>query len=123
MQGNRRSDTQPEVALRRLLHAQGFRYRKDHSLRANGVRVRADVVFTRQRLAVFVDGCFWHGCPDHCRMPGSNVAYWQAKIGRNRARDRRIDDALRGDGWRVLRFWEHVPVEEAAQAVTQALRG
>lgn len=122
MQGNRRADTQPEVALRRALHARGFRFRKDRLIDAGGRRVRADVVFSRKRVAIFVDGCFWHGCPDHCRMPGTNVDYWQAKIERNKTRDRRTDEALTADGWRVLRFWEHVPVEEAARAVTKALR-
>jgi len=86
MQGNRRVGTAPEIELRRALYAQGYRYRKDALVRAEGTRVRPDIVFFGRRVAVFVDGCFWHGCPDHCRMPGSNVAYWEAKIARNRAR-------------------------------------
>lgn len=85
-------------------------------------KVRADVVFVAKRVAVFVDGCFWHGCPEHCRSPSSNVAYWEAKIERNRARDRRVTQALRDGGWVVLRIWEHLPVEESVRAVVEALR-
>lgn len=122
MRGNRRAETAPEVELRRVLHARGLRYRKDALIRAGEVRVRPDLVFRALRVAVFVDGCFWHGCPEHCRMPGSNVAYWEAKIARNRARDQRNDAALAGAGWRVVRIWEHVPVEEGAQIVTTSLQ-
>jgi len=122
MQGNRRADTQPEVALRRALHARGLRFRKDRLIDTGDRRVKADVVFSRRRVAIFLDGCFWHGCPVHCRMPASNVDYWHAKIERNKARDRRTDEALTAGGWQVLRFWEHVPVEEAVRVVARALR-
>lgn len=121
MQGNRGTDTAPEVALRRLLHAGGLRFRKNFRVSAGGLRATADIVFTRQRVAVFVDGCYWHGCPDHCRMPARNAEYWQAKIGRNRERDERITDALIAGGWRVLRVWEHEPPDEAAARVRAAL--
>jgi DNA mismatch endonuclease (patch repair protein) len=76
-------------------------------------------------VAVFVDGCFWHGCPAHCRIPSTNVVYWQAKIERNRQRDRANDEQLRSAGWEGLRFWEHLdPVEAAAtiEAVVRARR-
>ena len=66
-----------------------------------------DFVFPRQRLAVFVDGCFWHGCPRHLRLPATNTEYWNSKVERNRARDRRVDATLRRSGWTVLRIWEH----------------
>jgi DNA mismatch endonuclease, patch repair protein len=122
MRGNRRIDTAPEVQIRRRLHAEGLRYRKDALIRAGDVRVRPDIVFSRRRVAVFVDGCFWHGCPEHCRMPGTNVEYWEAKIGRNRARDQRNDAALGAEGWRVVRLWEHVPVDDVVRTVKAALQ-
>jgi DNA mismatch endonuclease (patch repair protein) len=121
MKGNRRSDTAPEIALRRLLHARGLRFRKDHAIVADGIRARADLVFTRRRVAVFVDGCFWHGCARHCRMPARNSAYWRAKIGRNRARDERVTAELTAHGWKVVRIWEHEPLDAAAQRVVAAL--
>jgi DNA mismatch endonuclease, patch repair protein len=83
--------------------------------------VRPDLVFTRRRVAVFVDGCFWHGCPAHGNAPRANAAYWQWKLDKNRARDIAVDEALRRDGWTVLRLWEHVPAGEAAEAVATAL--
>jgi DNA mismatch endonuclease (patch repair protein) len=121
MQGNRRSDTAPELALRRRLHGEGLRFRKDALVVAGDAKTRADVVFSRQRVAVFLDGCYWHGCPEHCRMPTRNRAYWQAKIARNVSRDERLTEALQAEGWRVLRVWEHEPVEEAAARVKHAL--
>ena len=121
MQGNRRADTAPEVALRRALHAAGLRYRKDHMVVSAGGRAKADVVFTRHRVAVFVDGCFWHGCPEHCRLPARNSDYWTAKIGRNRERDERVSGALRADGWQVVRIWEHEDVVVALARVRAAL--
>jgi DNA mismatch endonuclease (patch repair protein) len=121
MKGNRRVDTAPEVALRKLLHAAGLRFRKDHLIVAGDVRARADVVFPRQRVAVFVDGCFWHGCPAHCRMPTRNAPYWKAKIARNQARDHRVSEALTASGWHVVRAWEHEPAEAIAARVRVAL--
>jgi DNA mismatch endonuclease, patch repair protein len=123
MKGNRRVDTKPEMALRRALHAGGLRYRKDHVVLAGAIRVRVDVVFPRKRVAVFVDGCYWHGCPQHGRMPTRNADYWQAKIARNRDRDRRVTDALAADGWHVVRVWEHEPAAQAAARVLGALSG
>lgn len=123
MQGNRRVDTLPEVALRRLLHASGLRFRKDYRVVAGDVQTRADVVFPRQRVAVFIDGCYWHGCPEHCRMPARNAEYWQAKIARNRARDTRVTKSLTDGDWHVLRIWEHEPVAQAASRVREVLSG
>ena len=108
----RRTDTKPEIELRSALHRQGYRFRKDFRLKADGIWVRPDIVFTRQRVAVFVDGCFWHCCPDHGRIPSSNAWYWAEKLAKNELRDRVVSTALAADGWTVLRFWEHLPIEE-----------
>jgi DNA mismatch endonuclease (patch repair protein) len=118
MQAIRRSDTRPEVALRSALHKAGLRFRKDHVLRLEGVRVRPDIVFTRARLAVFVDGCFWHSCPTHGRSPLSNQAYWAPKLRRNAERDRRQDEALIVSGWEVVRIWEHEELQEALRRIS-----
>ena len=118
MKANRRSDTKPELALRRALHALGYRYRKDLRLDlADGVRVRPDIVFTARRVAVFVDGCFWHCCPDHGSQPASNTWYWEPKLRRNVERDRAADAALGAAGWTVVRLWEHESLEGAIAAV------
>lgn len=95
-------DTKPELALRRLLWANGLRYRVHPRLPG-----RPDVAFVKAKLAVFVDGCFWHSCPDHCSMPASNTQFWTEKLARNVARDRSVDNQLAQLGWRVVRFWEH----------------
>lgn len=122
MQANRRADTKPEVALRKALHRLGYRYRKDLRLTLDdGVKVRPDVVFTARKVAVFVDGCFWHVCPDHGRQPTSNEWYWTPKLRRNVERDRLVTVALEHAGWRVVRIWEHVPLEAAVVAVTDVL--
>lgn len=118
---NRRTDTKPEVALRSALHALGLRFRKDLLIRAGGVRSRADIVFTRGRVAVYVDGCFWHACPEHFHMPKSNPAYWEPKLQANVDRDERVTQALEGDGWTVVRVWEHQPVDEVVRLVVAAL--
>jgi DNA mismatch endonuclease (patch repair protein) len=107
MQGNRRRDTRPELALRRRLHALGLRYRVDETLPLDGVRRRADIVFSKARVAVFVDGCLWHSCPDHCRLPGTHPQYWENKLTRNRERDADTDRRLTEAGWLSVRVWEH----------------
>ena len=98
----RSKNTSCEVALRSALHRRVLRYRLGYDLPGS-----PDIAFVAARTAVFVDGCFWHGCPEHCRVPTSNRAYWRAKIARNCARDARVDDDLRRTGWRVVRVWEH----------------
>jgi DNA mismatch endonuclease (patch repair protein) len=118
---NRRRDTKPEVRLRSALHARGLRFRKDHLLRIADVRVRPDVVFTKRHVAVFVDGCFWHGCPIHQTIPKTNRDYWVPKLRANVERDRRVDAALEGAGWRVLRIWEHEGVDDAATRTEAAV--
>ena len=106
MQSNRGRDTSPEMAVRRRLHAAGLRYRV--SVRPlPKLRRTADIVFTKARVAVFVDGCFWHGCPDHYQAPARNADFWTAKRLRNRERDVETDRELIDAGWLPLRFWEH----------------
>lgn len=122
MQGNRSRDTAPELAVRRLVHAMGLRYRVNARPVAT-LRRTADLVFTRQRVAVLIDGCYWHGCPEHHRQPRANADYWSAKVARNRARDAATTEALRAAGWTVLRFWEHEAPETVAEAVRVAVRG
>ncbi len=120
MRSNTHRDTRPELAIRRLLHARGLRYRVDMAPWSNKRR-RADIVFTRQRLAVFVDGCFWHGCPEHATLPMRNADYWRPKLAKNIERDRETTAMAEAEDWRVLRIWEHVPPEEAVQLIIRAL--
>lgn len=103
-------DTAPEFALRRALHAHGLRYRTNY--RVEGIRI--DVAFTRARVAVFVDGCFWHGCPKHGTIPKSNQAYWKPKLAQNKKRDQAQTAKLVAADWQVIRIWEHEcrPVSE-----------
>jgi DNA mismatch endonuclease (patch repair protein) len=122
MQGNRRTDTQPEVALRSLLHRRGLRFRKDHPVDVGGRRVRPDIVFPAARVAVFVDGCYWHGCLEHKTLPKTNTEFWAKKISGNVARDREVDHALSDVGWLVLRFWEHEEPVGVSDAVEKAVR-
>jgi DNA mismatch endonuclease, patch repair protein len=122
MRANRRTDTKPELALRRALHRLGYRYRKDYRLDLDGGRrVRPDVVFTARKVAVFVDGCFWHACPEHGSKPRANGWYWGPKLVRNVERDRINDGALILAGWTVVRLWEHIPLDEAISMVVTAL--
>jgi DNA mismatch endonuclease, patch repair protein len=123
MRGNRRVDTRPERQVRSLLHRRGYRFRKDYLIRAAGVRVRPDVVFTRQRVAVFIDGCYWHRCPQHGTSPRVNSHYWGPKLDRNVARDQRVDEALTAAGWVVVRLWEHDAPEGAVARIAAALTG
>lgn len=117
MQANRPTGTTPELRLRSELHRLGLRFRKDLTLRAGDLRTRPDVVFTRARVVVFVDGCFWHRCPQHATDPKANSDYWEPKLEANVARDRRADNALTADGWHVVRVWEHEETREAAKHV------
>lgn len=119
--GNRRVDTKPELLVRSALHAAGLRFRKDLLVRYEGGRVKPDVVFTRRKVAVFVDGCFWHSCPEHGTSPKSNTSYWGPKLQANVDRDRRNDAGLAGEGWLVVRIWEHEDVEVAAARVAEAV--
>jgi DNA mismatch endonuclease (patch repair protein) len=121
--GNRRTETKPEILLRSALHARGLRFRKDYPIRVPGRRpIRADVVFTKAKVAVFVDGCFWHGCPEHQTIPKSNPDYWIPKLKRNSARDRELDEALGASGWRVVHAWEHEDPDHVAGTVERLVR-
>jgi len=122
MLGNRARDTKPELAVRRLLHAHGYRYRVNFRPSA-GLRRTADIVFTRRRIAVFIDGCFWHGCPLHGTSPRANAAYWGPKLARNMERDLETTAVLEAQGWLVLRFWEHEPPASVAAAVEATVAG
>lgn len=116
MQVQRTRDTAPELAVRRLLHGAGLRYRIDRAP-VPGLRRRADIVFGPSRVAVYVDGCFWHGCPEHGSYPESNAEWWRHKLEANRARDADTDRRLAAHGWLVLRVWEHEDPQAAAVRV------
>lgn len=116
-----RRDTAPEIALRRELHRRGMRFRVQLKVPANNRRT-IDIAFTRVRLAVFVDGCFWHGCPEHHVRPRSNSDWWRWKIERNQTRDADTNSELAKAGWDVLRIWEHVSAAQAADRVEEAYR-
>ena len=116
-----RRDTTPEIELRRELWRRGLRYRVDRPLDGRRRR-RADLTFVGPRVVVFVDGCFWHGCPEHGTSPKANADWWAEKLARNRARDLDTDEYLAEGGWLVLRFWEHEDVLAAADQVERAVR-
>lgn len=121
MERQGRRDTKPELAVRRAVHRRGLRYRVDRSPVA-GIRSRADLVFGPTRVAVYVDGCYWHGCPIHATTPKSNREWWEQKLAANAARDKRATEALEGAGWLVLRFWEHEDPEVVAGAIEATVR-
>lgn len=122
MRANRGRDTGPELAVRRALHAMGLRYRVDHPLPFDRRR-RADIAFTRAKVAVFIDGCFWHGCPEHRTTPRTNSRFWSEKLERNRARDLDTTERLAAAGWVVMRFWEHEDPRRVALQVGRAVSG
>lgn len=121
MRGNKARDTGPELRVRGLLHAMGYRYLVD-AAPIKGSRRRADLVFRGPRVAVFVDGCFWHFCPDHGMTPRTNTGFWSEKLQRNRERDVETDQLLVESGWLPLRFWEHEDPAEVAAAVAQVIQ-
>ncbi|KGN30539.1 DNA mismatch repair protein Vsr [Knoellia sinensis KCTC 19936] len=121
MSRQRVRDTTPEVALRRLLHSRGRRFRI--GVPVPGLTRRSiDVAFPRQRVAVFIDGCFWHGCPEHCVPSKTNAKWWAQKLDTNRQRDAETTQHLENLGWQVVRVWEHEAIREAADRVERALR-
>ncbi|MET7661127.1 very short patch repair endonuclease [Streptomyces sp. NPDC005373] len=120
MQAIRSRDTKPERVLRRLLHAQGLRYRVA-ARPLPDLRRTADIVFRPVKVAVFVDGCYWHGCPEHYVSPKTNPGYWSDKVAGNMARDRDTDRRLAEAGWTVLRFWEHEPADACASTVARVV--
>jgi DNA mismatch endonuclease (patch repair protein) len=121
MQRQARRDTAPELALRRDLWRRDLRYRVDVAP-IRGLRRRADMVFSRARVAVYVDGCYWHSCPDHATVPKANREWWVAKLEANVARDRDTDARLLAAGWEVVRVWEHESMEDAADRIEAVVR-
>jgi DNA mismatch endonuclease (patch repair protein) len=121
MLSTRRRDTSAEMAIRRLLHARGLRFRVDREV-LPGTRRRADIVFTSARLVVFVDGCFWHSCPLHRSKPKANAAWWAAKLAANRLRDAETNRRLLKAGWLVQRVWEHEAPMTAADRIDKIMR-
>jgi DNA mismatch endonuclease (patch repair protein) len=116
-----RKDTAPEVALRRLLHAAGLRFRV--GLPVPGMPRRSiDIAFTRVKVAVFVDGCFWHSCPQHATKPAANDAWWARKLAGNVERDAATTAHLEAAGWRVIRVWEHEAPVEVAEELLRVVR-
>ncbi|WP_272951833.1 very short patch repair endonuclease [Streptomyces xinghaiensis] len=120
MQAIRNRDTKPEQTIRRLVHAQGLRYRVC-ARPLPELRRTADMVFRPAKVAVFVDGCYWHGCPQHYVPPKTNPGYWSSKVARNRDRDRDTDERLAENGWLVLRFWEHESADDCAAKIISAV--
>ena len=120
MQGNRRRDTRPELAVRSAVQRRGLRSLVDAQPLPE-LKRRADLVFRSAKVAVFVDGCLWHACPEHCRIPTTHHDYWSRKIERNVMRDRDTDVRLLEAGWLPLRTWEHEDAEEAADRVKQTV--
>lgn len=118
----RQQDTSAELSLRKELHARGLRYRLQIPLLTKPRRV-ADIVFPRAKVAVFVDGCFWHGCPEHASWPKNNAQFWRQKIETNRARDADTNQRLSASGWRVIRVWAHEQVRDAAERIETIVRG
>ncbi|MFE3196223.1 very short patch repair endonuclease [Nocardia sp. NPDC059240] len=120
MAKQRRTGTKPEIDLRRELHRRGKRFFVDRAP-LPGLRRRADLVFPRRKVAVYVDGCFWHSCPEHATRPKNNARWWAEKLAGNVARDRDTDTKLAAAGWTVVRVWEHESPESAAELVMAAL--
>jgi DNA mismatch endonuclease (patch repair protein) len=118
MKSTRRRDTPGELALRSQLHRRGLRFRVDTPVL--GLRRRPDIVFRGKRIAVFVDGCFWHGCPQHGTVPKANRDWWVAKLAANESRDRDTDERLSDAGWVVIRVWEHEDPVAAADRIASA---
>lgn len=116
----RRRDTGLEVEIRKRLHRLGFRFRVDYRLEPS-LRCRGDIVFTRRKVVVFVDGCFWHSCPEHGTSPANNAEWWRTKLAANVDRDRRTTEALTSLGWIAVRIWEHEAVDKAVGQVVRAL--
>jgi DNA mismatch endonuclease (patch repair protein) len=122
MQSNKSRDTKPEIALRSAVHALGLRYRVS-ARPVEALRRTADLVFTRAKVAVFLDGCFWHGCPQHHTVATRNARFWSEKVETNRARDRDTDRRLREAGWTTVRVWEHEAASEAALRIRDVVHG
>lgn len=121
MQAVGRVDTSLELRIRSQLHRQGVRFRKDYPIRVDGRLIRPDIVFTKKRIAVFIDGCFWHLCPIHGQIPATNADFWRQKLERNAQRDVEQTDALQRAGWTVVRVWEHTPTDTAVRTIADSV--
>lgn len=121
MRAQREHDTAIERSIRRLLWNRGFRYRVHYRI-IRGLRREADIAFVGKKVAVFIDGCFWHGCEEHRSIPKANREWWMEKIATNRARDRDTDRRLADLGWSVVRVWEHESPSDAAEKIVHTLR-
>ena len=121
MRGSTRRDTKPEKAIRSALHASGLRFRIDARVWPESGSPRPDVVFRKEKVAIFIDGCFWHACPDHCRVPLTNRDYWLPKLAGNMERDRRNRAVLEEAGWLVIRVWEHEATDVAAARIADTV--
>lgn len=117
----RQTGTGAELALRKELYKSGLRYRINFCV-MNKPRRIADIAFPRLKIAIFVDGCFWHGCPEHATWPKHNAEFWQQKIKANQLRDADTNERLQRNGWSVLRFWEHESPIQAAEVIAQMIR-
>ena len=122
MSRQRRRDTKPEIELRKALFKRGLRFRVNYAV-PHLPRRSVDIAFTRLRVAVFVNGCFWHACPEHSTWPSANAGWWRAKLEKNRERDDETDRHLAESGWMVIRVWEHEDLVVAAAAVEEAVKG
>jgi len=122
MRGNTRRNTRFELSVRRLLYAGGYRYRVDAPIDVGGLRLRPDIVLKGRMIAVFLDGCFWHGCPIHGVKPRTNSHYWQEKIRRNKLRDRDYRRRMRKYGWTVIQAWEHESISVIVARIIAAIR-
>ncbi len=121
MSKQRRRDTLPEILLRKELHRRGLRFRLSRKVLAT-LNSAPDILFGPARVAVYVNGCFWHGCPEHATWPASNADWWRAKIERNRERDAATDEALAVAGWHVIRVWEHEDPVVAADLIERCVK-
>tara|TARA_Y100001958_G_scaffold158256_1_gene155576 strand:- start:1316 stop:1732 length:417 start_codon:yes stop_codon:yes gene_type:complete len=120
MRNQRIVDTKPESEIAKACFAKGLRYRKDVDIPE--VKTRGDLVFRKHNLVVFIDGCFWHGCPWHYKTPKTRSDWWDAKIERNKLRDAQKTRKLRRLGWKVVRVWEHVEPEKAAKRIVNKIK-
>jgi DNA mismatch endonuclease (patch repair protein) len=121
MQGNKGRDTKPELAVRKILFSHGFRFRVIYKP-IKHVQVSADIAFVKAKTLVMIDGCYWHGCPEHYKLPHTNLVYWQQKILRNKERDMHTNLILRDAGWTVLRYWEHEKPEDIAEDIERHVK-
>jgi DNA mismatch endonuclease (patch repair protein) len=121
MVGNKSRDTKPELMVRRILHASGLRY-KVHARPIKDWNRRADMVFPRAKIAIFINGCFWHGCPKHFSAPKTNSEYWASKIMRNVERDSETALRLKSEGWLVIAIWEHENLGKKSEQVVRRIQ-